>query len=715
MFNYNEFGISLSFHFVYLLLAVFLIIGYTYFTYRYTLPPTGKLNKLILISLRTLALSLLIVILFEPVLNLVKKENITALNFVFVDNSRSMKIKDQTDREETTLNILEDLSLRKNEDKLILCEFGSDVNDVPEDSLNKIKFSEGLTNIASIYNYIEKSKIKPASIILISDGVFNTGTNPYYAAIKAGIPVFSIGIGDTTRRKDVEIKKVLYNDILYANTPTSISVTIQNYGFAKNEITISFFEDDKIISTKRVTLAQNGIQNTGLVYTPETSGEKKITVTISGLDGEFTLANNKKIFYLNVLSNKINVLLISSSPSPDLSFIKNALQSDENLSVNTITQINSERFLENVNYSLLDSADILFLIGFPSKSASDEVWERIKDKILNEKTPYFLTLSAGSSLEKLLELNNELTFNVNQIMSGYRQVQPEISQKFSNHPVINYSSNNVLNDWNNLPPVLQPNSIFAAKPESKVLSHVKINNRFIESPLILLRNFSGRKSISILAKNIWKWKLQTVRKQNELFDSFILNSVKWLNAAEDKRRVKIRTSKKNYSQGERIEFSAQVLDESLNPVSNADVQIQISSDDDVFDTDLQVVGNGIYEGTISINKTGDFSYKGKAVRDGLELGEDNGTFNIGEIDLEMIDPVMNFNLLNLLAKETGGKYYSPENYAELFQKIKEINRQSKKEIISTTEINLWSSEILLIIAILLFAFEWFLRKRIGLL
>jgi hypothetical protein len=715
MFGYDEIGISLSFHFVFLLFALVLIVGYTYFTYKYLIPKIGILQKIVLITLRTVALLLLVIVLFEPILNLVKKENITPLNLVFVDNSRSMTIEDQTKRKENTIKIAEDLASYSETKNLKLYTFGNEIEVIQEDSINDISFTDGITNIANIFSSVQKDEVNLASIILISDGVFNAGNNPYYRAVSTGVPVFSIGIGDTTQKKDVVIKKVLYNEIIYVETPTTIITTIQNNGFVGNEVTASLIEEGNLITSEKIKLNNSGIQNINFDYTPETSGEKKLAVTISSTDGEFTLANNKKIIYLNVLSNKIKVLLLASSPSSDLSFIKSTLVKDENLSVNTITQISIDRFLGEDNYIAVDSAEIFYLVGFPSNDTPEDLWDRVQDKIATGKVPYLLLLSNSISLNKLLNLKSELSFTLNQTLSGYRQVQPEISQDLIAHPLIQHSSSNIAAAWSNLPPVLQPNNIFTPKPESRILSSIKVNNKLINSPLILLRNFSGRKSITILAKDIWRWKLQTATKRIDLFDSFILNSVRWLNANVEKKRVNIKTSKKNYSQGERIDFSAQVFDESLNPVSGAGVKVKITSDKNSYETDLQVVSTGIYESTITINETGDFTFSGEAALNGNLLGDDNGIFNIGEIDLEMIDPVMNYNLLNLISEESGGEFYSPNNFTDVLQRIDEINRLSTKEKINTSEFKLWSNEWLLVIAIFLFSFEWFLRKRIGLL
>ena len=715
MFGYEEVSLNLTYPLIYLFLALILIAGYSYYVYRYTIPPVNKSRKILLVTLRALALLLLCFILFEPILNLNRKLNLEPSNLVFIDNSRSMTIEDGTKRSLNSKEILNYLLNNASQNNLLFYEFGNSVRDVNPDSLDRVNFSDGSTNLQDVFNYAKNSDKNIASVTLITDGVITSGSNPYYEAINIGVPLFTIGIGDTTQRKDVEIKKILNNDYLYAETPTSIIATIYNKGFAGEIVTASLYEDNRFISQQNVILSSAGIQNVTFDYKPEKSGEKKLSIAVTPLKNEFTDANNKKIFYVNVLSNKIKVVLFASSPSSDLTFIKDALKRDENFEVNSIVQIAPEKFLDKLNYQLIDSAEVFMLIGFPSNQTPGNLLNRVTSRIKNEKIPYFLTLSPDISLNRLSALGNDLSFTINQAMNGYREVQPQIIIEQSDNPILKQDDKNLTELWNNLPPVLQPNFTITPKIESKMLAEIKMNNNVLNIPLILTKNFSGKRSVTVLAKDIWKWKLQVAPKGIELFDNFIVNSLRWLKAGEEQKLVSIKSSKKNYSQGEKIEFSAQVSDESLNPVSDAEIKIKINSDKNEYETEMQNVGPGLYEGSILINQTGDFRYSGEALSNGRLLGKDNGSFNIGEIDLEMVNPVMNYSLLKLIADESGGEFYSPENYKSVITKIGELNRISSKEKILKSEITLWSDTWMLIAAIILFSLEWFIRKRSGML
>jgi hypothetical protein len=357
----------------------------------------------------------------------------------------------------------------------------------------------------------------------------------------------------------------------------------------------------------------------------------------------------------------------------------------------------------------------LFLVGFPGGNTPDEFLNIVQKNISEEKMPYFISFSSQTNIEKIVQMQSELPFSFNQTSRSYREVQPEILLAEKNNPLLKHERPEVVTNWNNLPPVLQSSINFSSKPGSKMLSTIKVNNNAINIPLIVTRNFNDKRSIAVLAGDIWKWKLQTARKNLNLFDSFILNCVKWLNTTEEQERISVKTSKRNYSPGERIEFLARVSDESLNPVDEADIKVKITSSQNSYEIDMQNAGKGLYEGTLSLNETGDFVFQAEIFHEGILLGKDDGSFNVGEIEIELINPVMNYGLLKLLASETGGDYYTPEKYEELFNRLAEITKTTSKQKLLTSDVTFWSDEWLLVIVILLFSLEWFLRKRTGML
>ena len=716
MFGIDKVSLSLSTDPVFLIIAILLFGFFTLFVYRFTIPVINKKLKALLITLRFLALLLLLFMIFEPALTLTKKITINPLSLVFIDNSRSIKIKDGTNREQTVKDFTSELKQNINADEFEAYTFGNKVAQLTSDEVENLNFTEGSTNFLNIFSLVSNQNKNISSIVIISDGVITEGTNPLFTAEKLHIPVYTIGVGDTSRRNDIEIKNVIYNEYIYTETPTTIQTNINNTGFVGKEINVSLFDGNMLVEQKKITLSKDGIQNVEFEYNPKSGGEKKLTVVASDLAGEFTKANNKKVFYINVLGSKINILLLGGSPSPDISFIKESIEKDQNFKVNSLTQYAPGKFLEKSNpQTLLDSANIFFLIGFPSNVTTSEFYSKVKNKILNEGKPFFISLASGIDFRKLTELQKELPINISLKSNFYRKVQPVIAGNETKNPLLQNNSQNPIAAWENLPPVFQPDINFTTKPESELIATTKMNNIPSNVPLIVSRKLGNKRSIAVLAKDIWKWKLQTATKNLDLFDRFINSSVKWLNTREDQKQVSIKTSKRIYSLGEEVEFTGQVYDATFNPVSDAEVKVNITSNGEKSEIILNSVGNGLYEGTFQTNKPADYSFSGEANLDKLKLGTDAGSFNIGEVDIEMVNPRMNYEFLKSLADRTGGEYFDQKNFAELFPLLKKINEGASKEKLVTSEISLWSTEWLMVAIILLFAAEWFLRKRAGML
>jgi hypothetical protein len=715
MLGIDSFKINLSLNPALLVLFAALALTFAFFIYRFTLPPVKKLSKIVLIGLRTLALIGLITMVFEPVLIITKKKILEPINLIFIDNSKSILIDDGYGRSEVIRNFISGIEESNILPFSELYSFGSDIRKENYDSLKQINFTEGTTNFVNIFNDIIKDERNISSITIVSDGVITDGSNPLFAASELGIPVFTVGVGDSSRKDDISIKNVLHNEMIYAKNPTTLVVTIINKGFAGQNITLTFEENGKQLSSKNLVLDEEGNQQINIDYTPQSGGEKKISISINTLKGESNPGNNRRVFYLKVLDNKIKVLLLAGSPSTDLSFLKNSVKQDENIKVDSYTEIGPGRILEkNFKQTFIDSADVFFLIGYPSRNSDQKIWEKVSEKISQLNKPFFITMSAGVDLNKLSVIKNDLPFSFDKHSDDYREVQLTVSYDQLSNPLLISGSGNS-SDWNNLPPVFQPIVNFAAKPEANVLASIKIREMPLKIPILITRKISSKRSIAVLAKDIWRWKLQTTERYPGLFDNFIFNSIKWLNSSEIEKQVKIKSLKKLYSAGEEIEFAAEVYNEAFNPVADAEVRLNITGDEFKREILLTPIGNGLYEGSLKISKSGDYNFSGSATYSQKILGTDRGSFNIGEVNIEMLDDRMNYEFLSNLAARTNGKYFDSKNFAEVFSAVSSLTAGSSKVKLEKSKFNLWSSEWLMIITILLFSMEWFLRKRRGML
>jgi hypothetical protein len=277
--------------------------------------------------------------------------------------------------------------------------------------------------------------------------------------------------------------------------------------------------------------------------------------------------------------------------------------------------------------------------------------------------------------------------------------------------------------WNQLPPLFKTETFVEVKPESEVLSYIKINNASLKEPLIMTRAFRNQKAIAMMGYGLYRWKLvgyaEEIAKNRtetpDLLDIFINNSFRWLSVDQDNKNVRIKTTKKHYTSNENVEFIAQVYDASYTPVDNAIVTVNIKGGRENRDITLSSLSNGRYYGSVEGLPGSQYSFIGDVMVNNVKLGSDNGNFSVGEINLEFMNLRLNSALLRNLAERTGGKFYFAKDAGKFLDDLKNDPKFKPMAITLRTELAIWNLPYILGIAILLFSIEWFLRKKFGLL
>jgi hypothetical protein len=168
-----------------------------------------------------------------------------------------------------------------------------------------------------------------------------------------------------------------------------------------------------------------------------------------------------------------------------------------------------------------------------------------------------------------------------------------------------------------------------------------------------------------------------------------------------------------FSGQDAIEFAGQLYDESYKPVDDATIQVTITQAKQTNDIILNSLGNGQYDGSLDRLGEGDYSFTARAQQDGKIVGEDKGTFSVGGLNVEFLDTRMNKLLLQQIASRTGGRYYDTDALESLPNDIAALPNFKPRELTRTNEIELWNLKWTLSLIILVFALEWFLRKRSG--
>lgn len=717
-------SISLGGSLIVLILLLLVAIGCGILFYRTTTPPLPSGRRVILSILRSCVLALLLLLLFEPVVRLIRTDRREPEVAILLDDSESMALKDgEGDRAALVRAFLDGqrLSAISPAASLRYFPFSGKLNShgtaVPE----SLDFRGELTDIsqalADLKERIPQENIQ--AVILLTDGVSTAGRNPLYDAEALHIPVITVGVGDTTEQKDVLIENVLTNAVAYAETRVPVDVTVKSSGYDGENVEVTIGEGGEVLDRKVVKL-QKGTHEypVRLTIEPKNEGTKKYVVAVSKLPGELTDRNNSRSVFLKVLKSRLKVLLLAGPPNPDVAALRRILTEDRHLAVRALIQRRDGGFYEGTfARPLIDTADCVVLAGFPSVETPNGIVAQVAKFLEEGKKPVLFVNSRIIDYAKLRTLEPLLPFTWAGVSSTEILVFPSVPERQQTNPLVTLEGGMTLDGWQQLPPIFKTQSVFRAKPESDLIAAVKFQNVVTNEPLIVTRSIGREKSFAITGEGVWRWQLlaQDNVQTERFFPMLIDNAVRWLTTMDEGKNVRVTPVHESFTTAEPAAFTGQVYDSEYRPIDDAEITVEVNRGTERVPVALNAVGNGRYEGSIDGLAEGEYTFTAKATVAGKPYGEDRGRFSVGQLNVEFTQTRMNKALLEQIAYRTGGTYYDLANAESIAADLRSGVKLIPQDAIRASETELWNWKYMAGIMILLFAAEWFLRKRSGLL
>jgi len=239
----------------------------------------------------------------------------------------------------------------------------------------------------------------------------------------------------------------------------------------------------------------------------------------------------------------------------------------------------------------------------------------------------------------------------------------------------------------------------------------------LNDPIFAVRRRSATRSAALVGAGTWRWKNvpEDLAQFEHYWPSIFSNTVQWLTAREDDRPVRVVPVRDLFDGGEPVQLTGQVYDESLVPVSDASMEVEIHAPDGtVTPYTMNPIGNGRYTLDAGTFPEGTYRYEATARREDVELGSDEGVFAVGALTLEFKETSANAPLMRQIASRSGGRFLDDLSMGDFERDLTAAAGAFAPVVVEQErEIELRRRYIFLAIIIALLGAEWFVRKRSG--
>ena len=263
-------------------------------------------------------------------------------------------------------------------------------------SLAALRVDESGTSIAGALETVAKTErgAPLSGIVLLSDGL-DTSSSRVEAVVRdlgtRGIPVYTVPVG-IADPDDVSIRNVIVQDVAFTGDKVPVRVQLQSKGYEKRSADLTVSLNGRGIARQSVSLA-GGLQFEEIFFNVDVAekGAARIEVAITPFSDEATAANNRVERSVRVVNEKINVLCIEGSARWEFRYLRAMLKRDPRINATFIaTRAQPELAQQSSEY----------IAEFPEDREEAFSYDLV---ILGDVNSSFFSVEAFQRLEELVK------------------------------------------------------------------------------------------------------------------------------------------------------------------------------------------------------------------------------------------------------------------------------------------------------------------------
>ncbi len=722
-----------------------------------------------LLTLRCLAIFVLLALLFRPVLAVLPSGGKDPLVLMLVDASKSMSVQDAknapTRYEEVVETCQAEMPTAEKRFNVKYFLFDATLRAVEgiDDLLRWQPEGEATNLVLATREAVARHPNQEIfAVCLMTDGNHNGPGDPVKTAKDVRVPLYTIGVGTEEMRsdklQDISIATVEAPEETVANNVCKITAHIASEGLANRTVEILLKDGPQRLDRQTLVLSnQQKIQRVELSYTPTTTGRKRLTIAVPVDPAELISENNAHDVHLLVTDPQIKVLYIEGTVRPEFKFLRRFLGTDPNLELATLILVRPPMFTAGGTIGGKPLAGFpktaeafkafdVFIIGDLDRSyLSKQQMDLLADAVRGGKGLLMIGGTAtlgpggygGTTLEEILPVTVGPRAKDRQETTPF---VPRLTPEGQAHPAFAGLSEFFTGGATTAPtsaasgtlPALQGCVIVdAAKPGAAVLAEHPTRQR-AGKPLIVLavQSFGSGRTGVFTADTTWRWYMfRRALGMQSPYHRFWGQLIRWLANSELKERsdeagVQLQVTKSFYHPGEQVEIVAKVRDEEGQAYDFANVVATITTPDGGA-KELALARRedrvGAYQVTFAPELPGKHRIEVTARKQETILGKDTIDFTLGRPSAEFEKLSLDSERLDKMATAANGEYHKLPGLSDLMARL--IRRyetrgqgpqQPTEYAIFTSATSFWRHMKMIIafgLFVLLVTGEWLLRRH----
>jgi uncharacterized membrane protein len=688
-------------------------------TFYLNLRDTVSLPRtVVLLSMRIIALALLVPMLFEPVIRFISIPRPERPLMFLIDTSGSMSFPDAQNGPTRLQSVWQ--ALRPEVDTInqhfvpSYFTFDSGFRQLKSpDELARLQADGKSTDIVNaITSALSQTTRDDAAVVLMTDGIDNTSPNAADAVRMASHPIHTIRVGsdqaEPSSVANVAVDNVESPDDFVVNHETTIKATIKSTALANRVVDVKMSEIDsngknvgELKIQKLVLQPTPEGQVVEMTYKPTTVGLHKVAVWIDPVAGERSLADNRQEFQGLAIDPRIKVLYIEGSVRLEYKWTRQAFISDSNIELAT--------FLRKSN-SEIEAAGTVDGQPFTALPVTPDQWKKFDVVVIGDIDSSYLSLSQQQRIEQmvsngggLLMLGGQNSFGPGgyegspiekalPVFVGDKSIGQDKS-KFVPRLTIEGQTQPILDgltEWFGLgdKPASKPvppinGNVIVQKPKSGAQVLLVHQDRLgpdgkPEIVLATQRYGQGRSAaFTVDTTYLWYLPLRGMGQESP-YNKLWGQMIRWLAGQDvrDRQRgagLEALLNKSNYQMGENVKLRARVRDERGDATRYAQVSVTMTNTADHKSQNLSLTPAnsqpGMYELIIPNPDKGDYQMEVVATKDGKELGRQKLDFTVIPPAEEMLKIAANPQLLAAISDETHGYHYELGQFPQFIEQL----------------------------------------------